>query len=74
MELDMDNIFGSKIMFAIIPLILIQLVLIIVSLRDWMRRTHFKNLTKWIWLIVILFVNIIGPILYLTMGRDQDHD
>ncbi|PGH84896.1 transcriptional regulator [Bacillus thuringiensis] len=50
------------------PLIVIQAILLIVALID-LARIHATNGPKWIWVIVIIFINIVGPILYFTFGR-----
>lgn len=63
-----------KTILAIIPLVLIQLIFIIICLKDWLKRDTFKGPGKWVWLIIFLFVNIIGPILYLTIGRTHDNN
>jgi len=52
----------------ITPIIIIQLILLIVSLVD-LRRIEKANGPKWLWVLIILFVNIIGPILYFVIGR-----
>ncbi|OLS34351.1 PLD nuclease N-terminal domain-containing protein [Bacillus sp. MRMR6] len=52
----------------IAPLLVIQLILFIVSLID-LVRIERTNGPKWLWALVILFVNIIGPILYFVIGR-----
>lgn len=54
----------------IIPLLIIQLGLIIVALMDLWRRDK-TNGPKWVWVLVILLVNFIGPILYFVVGRDE---
>jgi hypothetical protein len=54
----------------LIPLILLQLVLMIVALLDLIRRKRAKG-PKWVWALVIVFVNIIGPIVYLLFGREE---
>ena len=64
----------SKMLMALIPLVIIQFILIIVCVIDWSKREKFRCLSKWFWLIIILFVNILGPILYLTIGRDNDNN
>lgn len=64
----------DKMIYALVPLVLIQIILIVVCIRDWKDRVHFKMLNKWAWLVLILFVNLIGPILYLTMGKDNERD
>ncbi|WP_064091300.1 PLD nuclease N-terminal domain-containing protein [Rossellomorea aquimaris] len=55
----------------IAPVILIQLLLIVVALVDVIRIKETKG-PKWVWLLIILFVNIIGPILYFIFGRRQN--
>ncbi|UOQ44843.1 PLD nuclease N-terminal domain-containing protein [Halobacillus salinarum] len=50
------------------PLIVIQIILVIFALID-LARIHATNGPKWLWVIVILFVNTIGPILYFIFGR-----
>ena len=54
----------------LIPLILLQLILIIVAVRDLARRERTRG-PKWVWAVIILFVNLIGPIVYLAIGREE---
>lgn len=56
---------------VIAPILVIQLVLIIVAIID-LIRIERTNGPKWVWLLVILFLNIIGPILYFVLGRRQN--
>lgn len=52
----------------IAPLLVLQLILVIVALVDWVRAEE-TNGPKWVWLLVILFANLIGPIIYFIFGR-----
>ncbi|WP_420630257.1 PLD nuclease N-terminal domain-containing protein [Candidatus Leptofilum sp.] len=54
----------------LIPIFIIQLVLIAFALIDLMRRDNTRG-PKWVWVLVILLVNMIGPIIYLLVGRDE---
>ena len=55
--------------FALIaPLLIIQLILLVVALVD-LKRVHATNGPKWLWAIIIIFVNTIGPIVYFIAGR-----
>ena len=54
----------------LIPIFIIQLVLIIFALADLVRRENTRG-PKWVWVLVILFVNMIGPIVYFLLGRDE---
>jgi hypothetical protein len=55
----------------LIPVLIIQLVLIVVALVDLIRREHTRG-PKWLWVIIILFVNFIGPIVYFIVGRKEE--
>jgi hypothetical protein len=52
----------------IAPILIIQLILLIVSLVD-LSRIEKTNGPKLLWVFIIVFVNIIGPILYFVFGR-----
>jgi len=54
----------------LIPIILLQLVLLAVALIHLARRERTRG-PKWAWVLVIVFINIIGPILYLVLGREE---
>jgi Phospholipase_D-nuclease N-terminal len=64
----------TKLILALIPLALINLGLIIWCLVDWLKREHFRLLNKWIWLLIFLFIQYLGPVLYLILGRDHEND
>lgn len=52
----------------LIPLILIQLGLMIFALVDILKKQKARgNLI--VWVLVIIFVNIFGPIAYFAFGR-----
>ena len=55
----------------LIPVILIQLGLMIAALVDLIRRTQTHG-PKWAWALVIILINIIGPIIYFVAGRKED--
>ncbi len=52
----------------IAPLFIIQIVLMIIALID-IRRIHATNGPKWAWVLVVIFANTIGPIIYFIFGR-----
>lgn len=62
----------SRLIPLIIPLLVIQLVLMTVALVDLSRREQVRGGKKWIWVLVIIFVNTIGPIVYLVAGRTEE--
>jgi hypothetical protein len=54
----------------IIPILLIQLGLMIFCLVDLTRRERTKG-PKWVWAIVIILGELLGPIIYLLVGREE---
>jgi hypothetical protein len=64
----MDSL--SELIPFLIPIILLQIGLIVVALKDLVGRER-TNGPKWAWVLVILFVNIFGPIIYLLAGRGE---
>ena len=57
----------------LIPLILVELVLLIVTLRHILTHDTYKRGNRTIWLIVtIVGFELIGPILYFLLGRDSE--
>ncbi|MDT8307297.1 MAG: PLDc N-terminal domain-containing protein [Anaerolineae bacterium] len=54
----------------LIPLILIQVGLMVAALWDLFRQPLTRG-PRWLWIVIIVFVNIVGPILYFTVGREE---
>ena len=52
----------------IAPLLGVQFILAVVALID-LARIHATKGPKWVWALVILFVSMIGPIVYFIFGR-----
>jgi uncharacterized membrane protein YhaH (DUF805 family) len=55
----------------LIPVLIIQLVLIVIALIDLVKREHTRG-PKWLWAIIIILVNFIGPIVYFVVGRKDE--
>ena len=60
----------TQIILLVAPLILIELSLKVVALRDLLGREQIKG-TKWAWVLIILLVSLFGSIAYLLIGRDE---
>jgi hypothetical protein len=62
----------EQILALLAPIVLIQLGLMVVALIDLERdERRVRGGSKLAWALVIVFLNVIGPILYLTVGRDD---
>ncbi len=55
----------------LIPLVLLQLILVIVALRDLVRRGKTRYLPKWGWALLIIFVQLFGSVAYFILGRED---
>lgn len=57
----------------IIPIVLLQWALMVFAIVKLIKAEQPpKLLPKWAWLIIILLVNIIGPVVYLMLGRSEE--
>ena len=61
----------TKYIPLLIPLMIIQIGLMIVALWDLIKREQTRG-PKLLWVLVILFFNFIGPIIYLVVGRQDE--
>lgn len=63
------------IILAVIPLALIDIVMVIICIKDWSARDSVRYLPKIVWLLIILCSHPTGWILYLLIGRsDEQHN
>jgi len=53
------------------PLVLIQLALLVAAVIDLARREATRG-PKWVWLMVVLFVSLLGPLAYFLFGRREE--
>ena len=66
----MDN---AQILLLLTPIIVIEIGLIIYALRDLLRSERtVRGESKLMWGLVIVFISLLGPILYLTVGRQEE--
>ena len=58
----------------LIPLFLIQIILLIVALVKWVKKKKLPN--RMVWLVVIIFVNIFGALVFLiySSGKGEDDE
>jgi len=58
----------------VIPIIVIHVILVVINLLNIKKKTRTKFLTKSIWIIIIIFIQIIGSIAYMVIEGGHDHD
>ncbi len=54
----------------LVPVIILEFGLMITALVDLIRREKTKG-PKWVWILVIVLVNLFGPIIYFLAGREE---
>ena len=68
----MPNLTTEQLIALIAPIIIIQLGLMIFALFDLEKEERrVRGGNKLVWALVIVFVNIVGPILYFVAGREE---
>ncbi len=63
---------GMDLLRILWPLIVFQFLLFLWALIDLIRRRQVKHLPKWAWALIIILVNLFGPIIYLVFGRGEE--
>lgn len=53
----------------LIPLLILQLTLAVFALISVLRSKSFKTGSKLMWIPIVCFISLIGPILYFTLGK-----
>ena len=56
----------------LIPLVVAELALALVALVHVLKHPNYKFGNKVIWIIVVLFVQFVGPVIYFTLGRGEE--
>jgi ABC-type spermidine/putrescine transport system permease subunit II len=60
-----------KLLPFFIPVIIIEYGLMIYALVQAVKN-EVMYLPRWGWILIIVFINIIGPIVFLIIGRKKD--
>lgn len=64
------GVIGAEELLILLFLALIILLLPLIALVD-IIRSKFEGNMQLIWVIVVVFLNVIGTILYFIIGRNQ---
>jgi hypothetical protein len=70
-EVCMEKIIFLKYLPLLVPVFLVEIALLVIALLDLLRRQKTRG-PKWMWALVIFFVQMIGPIVYLLLGREEE--
>lgn len=62
----------GEILPFLIPLIIVEIILLVVSLRHILTHTHYKRGTRLLWIIIVIVgIQLWGPILYFIFGKED---
>lgn len=64
----MNALFDNWLM--LLPLVALQLGLAIYCIRK-IVRDGVRNLSKPIWIVLVLFLNLVGPVLFMLAGQKE---
>lgn len=67
---DLKNIDLMAFLPIILPVIVVGTLLVLIALIDLYRHRKTRK-NALIWMLIILFVNTLGPILYFVIGRKE---
>jgi hypothetical protein len=64
---------NTQIVLLLLPVIVIELGLIVFALRDLLRpERHVHGDSKLMWGLIIVFISLLGPIVYFVVGREPE--
>jgi hypothetical protein len=55
----------------LIPVFLLEIGLMVWALVDISKRERVKGNNKVVWILVVVLINLIGPIVYFLFGREE---
>ena len=62
----------TKNLALLLPVIILEFILAITALIHVIKHPNYRFGNKAIWIIVVLFIQIIGPIFYFIFGRGEE--
>lgn len=66
--------FSKEQILAVIPLVAIHLGLMVYSLKIISKSVKTRILSRAVWIILIIFLNIFGSLAFLLVGRTYETD
>ena len=62
----------NEMLTFLIPLIVVELVLLVVTLRHILTHNNYKRGNRLMWIVItIVGMEFIGPILYFLLGKED---
>jgi len=62
----------GQILLLVLPIAILELALLGLAIRDLLKdERHVRGGNKALWALVIVFFSLLGPIVYLAIGRED---
>lgn len=55
-----------------LPLVILELILMVTAVRHVLKHPHYRFGSKGVWLLIVILIQIIGPVIYFVFGRGDD--
>ena len=63
----------GQLLLLLTPIIVVELVLLVIALRDLLKpERRVRGDSKLMWGLIIVLISLFGPLLYLTVGRQEE--
>ncbi|GAA0281325.1 PLD nuclease N-terminal domain-containing protein [Faecalicatena contorta] len=56
----------------LLPVIIIELILMVTALIHVLRHPNYRFGNRVVWIVIVMFIQIAGPIVYFLFGRGDD--
>jgi uncharacterized membrane protein YqjE len=56
----------------LLPILLVELALMLTALIHVLRHDKYRFGNRILWVIVVVLIQIIGPIIYFTIGKGEE--
>jgi len=62
----------GQLILLLFPILLLELALLGLAIRDLLKdERHVRGGNKALWALVIVFISLLGPIVYFAIGRED---
>ncbi len=62
----------GQIILLVLPIVVVELALLGLAIRDLLKdERRVRGGNKALWALVIVFISVLGPIVYFAIGRED---
>ena len=55
----------------LLPILVLEVALMVAALWDLAHRERVRGGKKWVWAVVAVVFNVVGPLAYFLFGREE---